>query len=409
MRTCQRRIAFGLLAFIIASECAADPHEFTALLDVRYVRVESPYTSFTEGGEGQLRFDEDHDGLRLGSLMLDAAGPISETIRYAATAFATGDGDQNPIDLTEAYLEWRPYPVNALRWRTKVGAFYPAVSLENRTIGWQSLYSISSSAINSWLGEELRTIGVETSMTVAGTPAGRNFDVNVFGSIYGWNDPAGILMFQRGWAIHDRQSALFGHLPRPLVQDPAITDIEFFDEVDHRAGYYAGAEMKWLAGHVIRAFHYDNRGDVAETDGREPTWYTEFDAFGTRLELPASTSFIAQYLSGSTGVGESLDGEGMIITTYSSWFALLSTTHGAHRMTLRHDRMQIRTARGVEYFSGYQNSRAWTAAYLFDLDHHWQLAAEAIRMSGSLHQRAYAGLPIAGVEKQLQLAVRFTF
>ena len=392
-----------------ASHADVDPHEFTAQADVRYVLVDSPYESFTQGGLGQLRFDEGHDALRLGSLMLDAAGSLTETVRYATTAFATGDDDQNPIDLTEVYLEWRPYPVNSARWRTRVGAFYPAVSLENRAIGWQSLYSISASAINSWLGEELRTIGVETSMSLAGSGSGRNFDLNVFGSLYGWNDPAGILIFQRGWAIHDRQTALFGHLPRPLVGNPDIQDIEFFDEVDHRAGYYAGAEMKWLAGHVIRAFHYDNRGDVAATDGREPTWYTEFDAFGARLELPAELTFIAQYLSGSTAAGPSDDGEGMVITDYASWFALLSATHGAHRVTARYDRMQTRMARGVESFPGHQNSFAWTAAYLFDLDQHWQFAAEALRISGSLDQRAYAGVPVSGIEKQLQLSVRFTF
>jgi hypothetical protein len=398
------------LAVMLTSRiCAADPHEFTAEADLRYVLVDSPYTSFTEGGLGQLRFDEDHDGLRLGALMLDAAGPLSETVRYAATAFATGDADQNPIDLTEAYLEWRPYPTSSRRWRTRIGAFYPSVSLENRAIGWRSLYSISSSAINSWLGEELRTIGIESSLTLTGQSSGRSFDVNVFGSLYGWNDPAGILIFQRGWAIHDRQSALFGHLPRPLVRNPSITDIEFFDEVDHRAGYYAGGEMKWRNGHVLRAFHYDNRGDVAATNGREPTWYTEFHAFGVRFELPLESTFIAQYLSGSTGVGDSPDGEGMIIADYSSWFALYSISSGSHRFTLRRDRMKTDTARGAQYFGGYQNAHAWTAAYLFDLDRHWQLAAEAVRMDGSLNQRAYAGLPVSGTEEQLQLAVRFTF
>ncbi|MFL6575722.1 MAG: hypothetical protein ACJ8MR_03850 [Povalibacter sp.] len=399
----------ALTAALATTECVADPHEFTAEIDMRYVLVDSPYPSFTEGGIGQLRFDEDHDGVRLGSLMLDATGPVTETIRYAATAFATGDGDQNPIDLTEAYFEWRPYPVNSLRWRTRLGAFYPAVSLENRAVGWQSLYSISSSAINSWLGEELRTIGLETSMTLAGASSGRPFDVNVFGSVYGWNDPAGILIFQRGWAIHDRQSALFGHLPRPIVWNPAIQDIEFFDEVDHRPGYYAGAEMKWTAGHVLRAFRYDNRGDVSATDGREPTWYTKFDALGARLELPAQTTLIAQYLDGSTAVGDSPDGEGMIIMDMTSWFALLSVAHGPHRATIRHDRMQLRMDRGGQYFGGYQNAHAWTAAYLFDLDSHWQLAAEAVRTNGSLNQRAYVGLPVHGTEQQLQLAVRFTF
>ncbi|HKE96866.1 MAG TPA: hypothetical protein VKB34_21340 [Povalibacter sp.] len=391
------------------ADAAAETHVFTAQLDLRMVAIDSPYASFAEGGLGLLRYDEAHDGLRLGSLMLDVTGPITETLRYAATAYATGDGDQNPIDLTEAYLEWRPYPHNSLRWRTRIGAFYPAVSLENRAVGWQSLYSISPSAINTWLGEEFRTIGVETSMTLAGATAGRSFDVNVFGALYGWNDPAGVLIFQRGWAIHDRQSPLFGALPRPIVRDPNIRDIEFFDEVDDRVGYYAGAEVKWTAGHVARIFHYDNRGDVTAMDGREPTWLTRFDALGVRLELPADFTLITQYLDGETGVGPSPDGRGMLVTDYSAWFALLSYGNGPHRATIRYDRMNTDTARGAQFFNGAQDAHAWTAAYLFDLSSHWQLGTEAVVIDGSLLQRARLGEPVSSSEKQLQFAVRYTF
>ena len=384
-------------------------HEFTAQLDLRAVAVDSPYASFTEGSLGLLRFDEAHDGIRLGALMLDASGPITETLRYTATAYATGDGDQNPIDLTEAFVDWRPYPQSAWRSRTRVGAFYPPVSLENRAIGWQSLYSISASAINTWLGEELRVIGAEAAVTAMGAPAGRNFDINFVAAVYGWNDPLGVLIFQRGWAIHDRQTALFGELPRPFPADPSIQNIEFFDEVDSRAGYYVGAELKWSGEHVLRALHYDNRGDVDEVNAREPTWLTRFDALGVRFELPAEVTFMAQYMNGDTGVAPSPDGRGMFIVDYESWFALLSYAHDAHRFTLRHDRMLTEMVRGAEFFNSAQNASAWTAAYTFSLDSHWQFVVEGVRINGSLQQRALLGLPVASPEELVQLAVRFTF
>ncbi|HEY5808197.1 MAG TPA: hypothetical protein VIT67_09535, partial [Povalibacter sp.] len=142
---------------------------------------------------------------------------------------------------------------------------------------------------------------------------------------------------------------------------------------------------------------------------REPTWLTRFDAFGTRLELPAQITFIAQYLGGDTGVGESQDGQGFIITDYSSWFALLSYLHGPHRVTIRRDRMETHTPRGAQYFNSDQNAQAWTAAWLFDLDQHWQLGAEAVRINGSLQQRSYAGVPVSSAEEQLQLAIRYIF
>lgn len=398
--------SFAVSAQDVASHAA---HEFAAQIDLRAVVVDSPLKSFTEGGTGQFRFGGDEDGVRLGTLMIDAAGEIIETVRYGITARATGDGDRNPIDLTEAFLEWRPYPSSWLRWKTRVGAFYAPISLENRAVGWGSLYSISPSAINTWIGEELRTIGLETSLTALGAPAGRNFDVSVVASAFGWNDPAGILLFQRGWGIHDRQTALFGELPRPLVRNPAIPNIEFFDEVDHRAGYYAGLEGKISGRHVLRALHYDNRGDTAKDHAREPTWLTKFDSFGARVELPYEVTAITQYLQGDTAVGASTDGRGFLIGDFDSWFVLLSQQRSAHRYTVRYDRMNTRPVRGAQYVDSHQDADAWTFAYLFNLSEQWQFAAEAVQLTGSLHQRALLGLPVSATERVLQVAARFTF
>lgn len=392
---------------LIAGTAVAD--EITAQADLRAVIVDSPLDSFAEGGTGELRFGGDDDGLRLGAVMINASGQLLDTIHYDITARATGDGDQNPIDLTEAYLEWRPYPSSVWRWKTRVGAFYAPISLENRGVGWNSLYSISPSAINTWIGEELRTIGVETSLTLLGAPAGRTFDLSVVASAFGWNDPAGVLLFQRGWAIHDRQTALFGELPRPLIRDPSIPNIEFFDEVDHRAGYYGGLEAKISGRHVLRALHYDNRGDTNEQEGREPTWLTKFDAFGARLEFPHEITAIAQLLQGDTAFRPSADGRGGTINDFDSWFLLLSQQHEAHRYTVRYDRMNTTTVRGGRSIDSHQDADAWTVAYLFDLDSHWQLAAEVIQLSGSLRQRAILGLSQSATERLLQVAARFTF
>ncbi len=46
---------------------------------------------------------------------------------------------------------------------------------------------------------------------------------------------------------------------------------------------------------------------------------------------------------------------------------------------------------------------------MFDLNDHCQLAAEAIQLSGSLSQRAQAGLPASATERQLQLAFRYKY
>jgi hypothetical protein len=378
-------------------------------LDVRAVAADTPLRSFNQGGLGLLRFDEAHDGLRLGGLLFDYTGPVTETLRAFATAEVTADQDKNPIDLTQAYLEWRPVPASALRWRTKLGAFYPPISLENRGVGWQSIYSLSPSALNTWIGEEIRTIGAETALTLSGAGSGRALDASVIVGAYGWNDPAGVLIYQRGWAIHDRQTALFGRLPKP---SPFATDrhgIEFFHEIDNRAGYYVGVEAKYLDRLVVRALRYDNRGDPAAENGKEYAWLTRFSAFGFRLELPESWTVIAQRLNGDTSVGPSDDGRGAGILDYWAHFILLSKAIDSQRITVRYDRFYTETVRGAQFFDSEQNGHAWTLAYMFDWNRHWQFVAEGLKNTSTLKQRALHDLPPRAAEKTLQVAVRYTF
>src|SRR5262249_34939309 len=153
---------------------------------------------------------EDQNGLQLGRIRLALNQNLGELWSLHLDASAWGDNEKNPIDLTEAYLQWRPYPFDGLRTRAKVGAFYAPISLENRTSSWDSPYTLSSSAINTWVGEELRTIGVEGQIDWLGTRTGHPFDLSLTGAVYGWNDPAGTELAYTGFGFSDRQSTLFG-------------------------------------------------------------------------------------------------------------------------------------------------------------------------------------------------------
>ena len=63
----------------------------------------------------------------------------------------TGDHDRNPVDLNEFWIDVRPFPTNSIRWHAKTGAFHMPVSLENRGVGWSDVYSITPSALNTWM------------------------------------------------------------------------------------------------------------------------------------------------------------------------------------------------------------------------------------------------------------------
>jgi hypothetical protein len=413
MRSVRSRLlgvcAFSAAAFVNRAQAIeVGPYELAVQADIRWVQVDSPYASFTEGGLGLSRFDEQHDGLRIGRILANLNGPLTETIRADITLSGTGDSDVNAIDVTEAFVEWRPYPRNRLRWRTRVGAFYPPLSLENRAVGWQSPYSISTSAINTWLGEEVRAIGLEQSLTLTNAPTERHYDLALIGGLYQWNDPMGVLLFQRGWAIHDRQTALFDELPRPFPRSPQEATISFFREIDNRVGYYVGAEYKLDTQLAMRVLHYDNRGDTAARGYKDSAWLSRFDALGARYELPTDTTLIAQWLTGDTGVGPSPDGRGMLIIDYWSYFGMVSQRFGAHRLTARYDRMVTDSTRGENLFNSEQNASAWTFAYLWNASDAWQLAVEQVDLRGSLAQRARRGLDPYARERTWQLALRYS-
>lgn len=78
-------------------------------LDVRAVNSNGR-TSFLDNGQGKLRFDADHEGLQLGRLRAALNQPLGEVFSAHAEVSAWDADDKNPIDLTEAYLEYRPYP-----------------------------------------------------------------------------------------------------------------------------------------------------------------------------------------------------------------------------------------------------------------------------------------------------------
>src|ERR1700733_3447051 len=126
-------------------------------LDLRWVHATGDL-SYLNGGLGVLRFDPEHEGIQFGRAFLAPTFRVTDIVAVRGVIDAYGDHDRNPVDLSELYIDVRPFPTSAIRWRAPVGAFFMPVSLENRGIGWTDVNSITPSAVNTWLGEEFRTI-----------------------------------------------------------------------------------------------------------------------------------------------------------------------------------------------------------------------------------------------------------
>jgi hypothetical protein len=392
--------ALALSVGVVAAVHAAD-WEIDA--DVRLLHSNAP-RSFLEGGSGDLRFGENQSGLQLGRLRFALGQNIGELWSLHLDASAWADHDRNPIDLTEAYLLFRPYPFDGFRARLKAGAFYAPISLENRGPGWESPYTLTPAAINTWIGEELRTVGVEGQIDWLGTRTGHLVDVGLVGGVFGWNDPAGVELASQGFMLDDRQTTLFGDVGRSSSSFPPRRVLR---ELDDRAGVYAGVEARYLDRLVVRALRYDNRGNPTEHDTVTPgfAWLTTFNSAGARLESRSGWTGIAQWMKGETGI----EPGGMRLGyPFDAKFLLISKHTGRHTLSARYDRFEVLTNFTTGTGDNYaQYGHAWTVAYIFEPSAHWRFTLEWLNVTTDSSLREQLLAPEVVSEHKIEAAFRY--
>ena len=273
------------------------------------------------------------------------------------------------------------------------------VSLENRGPGWTDVYTITPSALNTWIGEEFRTIGTEFEARWLGASQGYLGDVALIGAIYGWNDPAGELLADRGFGLTDRPSTVFGGIGEPPQ--------EAYHEVDRKPGYYGGLTWRhhdWLE---LRALRYDNRADPYAETRTAYAWHTRFSTIGARLEPTEHWTFIAQCLDGATTTAADIVTESLFVMDYRTAFALASFKQHRERFTVRYDNFQTHQASGYYGLPPNEIGHAWTLGWMHDFGHGWSTAAEWIRATSSFPPRVEYAETDGLIESQLQLAVRY--
>jgi len=388
-------LALLTLASPLWAQQAADGID--AGIDLRLVGSDGT-RSFLDGGLGDLQYDSQHAGPRLGGVWLDYHGSTRDVLHFVVDAVGYGDGNRAPLDLTQAFMEWRPYPLGAWRSRLKVGAFYAPISLENWLTGWRSPYTLSFSAINTWVGEELRTIGTEYDLDWLGRQRGYAWQLGITGSLYGWNDPAGTLIAKRGWALDDRQTTLLGRIGARGA-GPVAGLREFYDNFGGSPGYYAGVNAKYRAALELRALHYDNLADPSYYASalNNYAWRTYFNSAGASWTPTPQWTVISQWLAGDTCATPYI-----ACFQFSSAFLLGSWQRGPNRLSARYDDFQMHSFTGP--YANRNRGHAWTLAYQRELSSHFSLVLEELRVDSSLASRQAIGEPQVLAENQLQLA-----
>lgn len=333
---------------------------------------------------------------------------------WQASAELQADTGATPnVGLLEAWVRYRPVSLTPWRWSVRAGSFFPPVSLENDGIGWTSRWTLSPSAINSWVGEELRSTGLEVRVErrlADGTLAAGL-------ATFGGNDPAGELLASRGWALGDATTALGAWVRQPdayAANARTTPPVRFrpFVETDHRLGWHA--DLGWTGSGDRRwsLLHYDNRADPQTFDVQEGrrvfSWRTRFSSAGLSWPVGRAT-VIAQAMHGSTAFeprpGRYLD------TRIDSAFLLAGWDLGADwRPALRWDAFRLRQ-RGVSPGGTPldEHGHALTAALAWRPTPGLRLSAEWLLVSHERRQRIQEGLSPESTARQWQVSVRLIF
>jgi hypothetical protein len=380
----------------------AQATDWDASLDLRMVYADAP-ASFADGGLGILRYGNEGNGLQLGRARLAVSQDIGDLLTFKADVSAWGQHDKNPLDVTEAYFQLHPYPFGDWRTRLKVGAFYAPLSLENRAAGWESPYTLSFSALDSWVAQELRTIGAEFKLEWLGTHSGHDFDVGAAVGVFGWNQGAGTALAMSGFTLNDWQGSLFGRVGRPSGIAGAI---EEYHQFDNRAGSYVGLDAHYLDRVALEALHYDNRANPAAGDAftNSYAWRTRFNTVGLRAEDELGWTAIVQWMAGDTYVEP--DEVGLLEWNYVTRYLLVSRRLGRQTLTARYDDFRVS---GRQAFPiGDQAGHALTLAWRFEPDERWRFTLEWVRARDYATNRAiFAGAAPFATESNVQLAIRY--
>jgi hypothetical protein len=368
-------------------------------------------TAWLNGGLSKFRYGDNEGNFRFAEAVVQ--GDLKLGSNFSAVAVVRGEPEQRTgIDLLEGYVSWHPTADGPVSWSVKTGAFFPTISLENDDLGWTSPYTLTPSAINGWIGAELRTIGSEAIV---------RYDTGGFGTVSltaastCCNDPAGILMADRGWAMDDRPAGIFSDQRLPdatlkLFHQPVPERTPMFDEIDGRPGWYAGLTWQMAGIGKITALRYDNEGDPNKVSGEYGAWDTRFWSYGARTGWD-DLVLIAQGLQGQTVIGSRF---GLSYTFFQSAFLLASydlAGVGAEdwRASLRGDVFQTRHPAATPSVLN-EDGHAATLSVSWQHFDWLRLTGEMIAMQSRRNEYLLDGFPTAALsQQQFQLSARFFF
>ena len=376
-------------------------------LDLR-ASVASGERSWLDGGFGKLREGGNGDAVpRAKVASADLAWKPQFGWNVSGLVSATWQPDVSPeVGLSEAYLRFRSDPA-PVRVEARGGVFWPPVSLEHDGSNWLVTDTITPSAVNSWVGEEVKVLGLEGKVETA---FGEH-QVALTGAAFVHDDMSGTLLSYRGWALHDVRVATNTDFPLPPLspsnapyQAPYTSP---FYEVDDRAGFYGRVDWRPPLPVAFNAVYYDNRGDRVSSYEMQTAWRTRFWNLGALASLGQSTTARSQLMWGNTLVGPDTPWGIPIDVDFTAAYLLLTRDAGPGKLSLRGDWFETRDN---SFVAGDNNNEdGWSAmlAYKAPVHQYADLLVELIHVSSERPGRLlYGGIDAQQAQTMLQTSLR---
>lgn len=301
-----------------------------------------------EGAEVEARL-----GLYFASENTDAVSFFGQLTGLARTAsFTTGGRSFGPL---EAFIDVGSLDFEG--WRVRAGQAFAGTSQENTEEFWQTPYTLNLSAINTWIGEEFRPIGLGFAKRWRSKGASTDFEVGAFMG----NDTGPALLAWRGFALHNRLSVFGEAVPlprqislgqsRPGVDPRALPGFDVFGvqrdvgsqpfgpDLDGRAGFSLRYRRQADTGATLSLFYSDNRGDQDLHNGDEYAWRNRFGTAGFTLPFAGAWSVLGEAMFGRTEMGFAPLAN--VIARYDAQYVLLSRTQGDWTLSGRLERFAI--------------------------------------------------------------------
>jgi hypothetical protein len=379
--------------------------------DVRLVGVNGEQ-SWVNGGFGKFRSGSDGDFRvrpQLGNVTVLWQPQFTWSLGATVVGSVEG-GQRTQAGLSQAYLTYRPMRGSNVTFSARAGLMWPPVSLEHEGADWHVKDSITPSAINSWIGEEVRPVAAEATLA---TTLGEH-QLRLTAAVMAANDTAGTLLTFRGWALHDRTTLAFNRQPLPPLDDEiASYQAQFTHPLldlsrgfARRPGYYA--KLAWQPPVPVRIelFRYDNRANPEAVNSElEWGWNTQFNQAALAANLGGGAELKVQALSGHTRMGYADAGRRWVDNRFRSAFVLMTKPVGSLGLSARLDGFETRN-RGSDVGAEYDD-RGWSAMLAAKRDwRHFTGLVELLHVSTKHQNRADAGLRPRQNQTQLQAEVR---